>query len=96
MEAMRENWTDDRLDDFRSHVDFRFDQVDMRFEQVDHRFDRVEAELSTQRHEMRTELSSLRQEMGAQLGAIQRLIIQVGAGTFGTLILAIFTMFATR
>jgi hypothetical protein len=45
---------------------------------------------------MRTELSSLRKEMGAQMGTTQRLIIQVGAGTFGTLILAIFTMFATR
>jgi hypothetical protein len=82
MEAMRNSWTDERLDDFRSHVD--------------QRFDRVEAELTTQRHEVATELSSLRKEMGAQMGAIQRLIIQVGAGTFGTLVLTIFTMFATR
>lgn len=28
MEALRESWTDDRLDDFRLRVDERFDQVD--------------------------------------------------------------------
>lgn len=38
MEAMRQSWTDDRLDDFRGDVDRRFDEVDRRF-------DKVEAEL---------------------------------------------------
>jgi len=38
MEAMRQSWTDERLDDFREHVDQRFDQMDQRFE-------RIEAEL---------------------------------------------------
>jgi hypothetical protein len=103
MEAMRESWTDERLDDFRGHVDRRFDdvdqrlaQVDQRFAQVDHRFDHLDAELRTQRLEIRTELSSFRREMDSRLGAIQRLVIQVGAGMFGTLMLAIFTMLSTR
>jgi hypothetical protein len=96
MEAMRESWTDDRLDDFRCHVDQRFDWVDQRFAQVDQRFDRVDAELRAQRLEMRAELSSFRREMDSRLGAIQRLVIQVGAGTIGTLVLGIFTVLATR
>jgi hypothetical protein len=52
MEAMREAWTDERLDylnrrvddGFRG-VDQRFEQVDKRFEQVDRRFDKVDSEL---------------------------------------------------
>jgi hypothetical protein len=28
MEAMRQSWTDDRLDEFRHRVDERFDRVD--------------------------------------------------------------------
>lgn len=42
MEAMRNSWTDDRLDDFARHVDKRFDEVDHRFDEVDHRFDEVD------------------------------------------------------
>jgi archaellum component FlaC len=39
---MREAWTDERLDDFATNVDKRFDQVDKRFEQVDKRFEQVD------------------------------------------------------
>ena len=35
MEAMRQSWTDDRLDDFRGEVNRRFDAVDRRFDAVD-------------------------------------------------------------
>jgi hypothetical protein len=38
MEAMRESWTDARLDDFAANVDKRFDSVDRRL-------DALEAEL---------------------------------------------------
>ncbi|MGN6216245.1 MAG: hypothetical protein ACTHN7_04700, partial [Solirubrobacterales bacterium] len=30
----RETWTDERLDDLRTHMDKRFDQVDQRFDSV--------------------------------------------------------------
>lgn len=50
--AMRESWTDERLDEFSTRVDERFDRVDERikdvrlelkegFEQVDKRLDRL-------------------------------------------------------
>lgn len=56
MEAMRESWTDDRLDDFRSDVRGRFDGVDKRF-------DRVEDQIQGLRAETRAEFSSVRAEM---------------------------------
>ena len=42
MEAMRVNWTDDRLDERFDRIDERFDQVDERFDDVDERFKRVD------------------------------------------------------
>lgn len=50
MEVMRQSWTDERLDDFRAHVDTRFDVVEQdvrelrsemngRFEHLGHRVD---------------------------------------------------------
>jgi uncharacterized protein YdcH (DUF465 family) len=42
MEAMRDSWTDDRLDDFAAHTEQRFDRLER---QVDARFDRVENRL---------------------------------------------------
>jgi hypothetical protein len=42
MEAMRQSWTDDRLDDFRGEVNRRFDGVDRRLDRLDDRFDRLD------------------------------------------------------
>jgi hypothetical protein len=45
-------WTDERMDDFRDHLNHRFDEVDrhfgevdQRFGEVDRRFDKVDTEL---------------------------------------------------
>lgn len=65
MEAMRESWTDGRLDDLNGRIDQRFDQVDRRFDQVDQRFDRVEADIRAHRVETKTEFVALRGEMKA-------------------------------
>ncbi len=45
MYKMRDEWTDERLDDFRDDVNRRFDAVDRRFDKVDRRFDKVDVEL---------------------------------------------------
>jgi len=46
MEAMRESWTDDRLDDFRGEVNRRFDEtqdeMNRRFGEVNSRLDRLD------------------------------------------------------
>jgi tetrahydromethanopterin S-methyltransferase subunit G len=39
MEAMRESWTDARLDDFAAHTDRRFDAVDRRFDALERRME---------------------------------------------------------
>jgi hypothetical protein len=42
MEAMRESWTDKRLDEFRESTERRFDHVDHQLEAIDQRFDAVD------------------------------------------------------
>lgn len=39
MEAMRESWTDERLDDFRTETARRFVSVDQRFDRLERRMD---------------------------------------------------------
>lgn len=48
-----------------TRLDERFDSIDKRFDAIDRRFDRVERELLAMR---------------AEIGALQRTIIQVGGG----------------
>jgi len=38
----RMTWTDERMDDFATYTDQRFDAVDKRFDAVDKRFDAVD------------------------------------------------------
>jgi hypothetical protein len=42
MEAVRDKWTDERLDDLNAKVDVGFDRVDRRFDAVDRRFDAID------------------------------------------------------
>jgi Mg2+ and Co2+ transporter CorA len=61
MEAMRESWTDARLDDFR--------------EETARRFDRVESDIREMRseiREMRSEMSEGFKEMNAEMNAALR------------------------
>ena len=78
MEAMRQSWTDDRLDGLNEKIDNRFDavdqrfaQVDQRFAQVDHRFDRVEADI----REFRAEMKEMRSETNGRLDSIQHSMV---------------------
>jgi hypothetical protein len=57
MEAMREAWTDDRLDDLNHRVDTGFDDMKREFQAV--------------RLEMRTEFQAVRSEMRAEFGAVR-------------------------
>lgn len=45
MEAMRESWTDERLDDFRVETARRLDGIDAKLEKIDERFERLEARI---------------------------------------------------
>lgn len=71
MERVREQWTDERLGDMRDRMNAGFDRVD--------------ADLRELRSDMRSEFAAVRNEMSSRFEATQRLIIQVGAGMFGTM-----------
>lgn len=79
MEAMRQSWTDERLDDFRAEtarhfdevnrrfeeVNKRFEQVDKRFEQVDKRFDQVDQRFDRLETRMENGFAEMRAEFKA-------------------------------
>jgi hypothetical protein len=92
MEAMRESWTDDRLDHLSRKVDERFDRVDERFKQIDERFDRVEAEARG----FRSEMIEFRTEMNARLDSMQRLMIQFFGGMVAAMAAAVIGLLATQ
>lgn len=79
LEAVREKWTDERMDDLKDQVRDGFDRVD-----ADLRDQR--GEFAAVRREMRTEFAAVRAEMGACFDATQRLILQVGGGMFVTMV----------
>jgi hypothetical protein len=79
MEAMRESWTDARLDDFRAETANRFDAVDQRFDSLERRmddgFNRVNADLR-----------ALREETNSRFDSMQRTLLQMGGGVIVALI----------
>lgn len=71
MEAMRQSWTDDRLDDFRGETTRRFDEVDRRF-------DKVEGEVKDLRAEMNARFDSVDARfdaLHARFDALQRTML---------------------
>lgn len=82
MAAVREKWTDERLDDMNARVSEGFNRLD------------------EDMREVRAEIASVRTEMGTRFEATQRLIIQLSAGMFGTMVTGftglIVTMFLTQ
>jgi hypothetical protein len=84
MEAMREAWTDERLDylnhrvdDGFKKVDERFRQVDERFRHVDRRFDRVDDQLG---------------RINDRIDGLYRGVYQVGCG----IVVALVGLIATQ
>ncbi len=81
MEAMRQSWTDERLDDFREDVGRRFDEVDRRFDEVDRRFDKVDERFD--KVDERFDKVNARMDAGfaridARFDALMRVLLQVG------------------
>jgi hypothetical protein len=88
MEAMRQSWSDDRLDGLNEKVDLRFDRVDQRFDEVDKRFDRVERD----HREFRLEMKEFRMEMNGRFDSMQRTMLQIG----GVVMAALLGIIATQ
>ena len=81
MEAMRESWTDDRLDHLNRRVEEGFARVDDRFDEMSKRFDRME-----DRYDQTNE----------RIFATQRIMIVVGGGMIATLAAGLLTVIATQ
>ncbi len=90
MSAVREAWTDERLDDLANRVDRGFDRVDAKFVEVETRmergFDRVDAELRT----LRGEINERCEGIDRRFDAMQRTMI-VG---FASIVASVFGGFA--
>jgi hypothetical protein len=87
MEAMRVNWTDDRLDNLGARMDERFDAVDRQFGEIDRRLGRVEEELKLQRGEFAA--------LNQRLDSIVLALIYVGGGLIAVLATAVVALIAT-
>jgi hypothetical protein len=80
MEIMRESWTDERLDDFRVHVDSRFDAVDKRFEAVDTNIRELRAEMNARFNSLERTLMQLGGGLAIALIGLVGVLIGVIAG----------------
>jgi hypothetical protein len=79
MEAVRQSWTDDRLDDFRAETGRRFDEVDRRFDDVDKRFEDVDkrfVEVGKRFDRVETEIKDLGRDLHLRFDALQRTMLQ--------------------
>lgn len=93
MEAMREKWTDGRLDDMNARMAEGFQRVDADLRTL--RSD-MNTEFAAVRGEMKAEFAAVRGEMGARFEATQRLIVQVGGGLFGTMVIGFLAIVLTQ
>jgi len=86
MEAMREAWTDERLDDLNHRLDEGFKE--MRTESR-----AVRAEMGTEfravRAEIGTEFGTVRSELGGQIAQLHRTILQLFGGMMATFVVGI-------
>jgi hypothetical protein len=82
MEAMREAWTDERLDDLTRRMDQNFDRVDARF-------DRVGRDIRELRVDLKTEMDTRFGRLEARFDSMQRM-------TLGAYVTAVLGLIATQ
>jgi hypothetical protein len=85
MEAMRNSWTDDRLDGFSKETYRRFDEVDRHIGEVERHMEQGFARVDG-------EFRALRSEMNTRFDSLQRTMMQLGSGA----ILALIGLIATQ
>ncbi len=90
MEAMRQSWSDDRLDDLNKRVDEGFARVDERFahleERMDARFERLDTKIDAVAAELRQEVKAGFDQSESRFDRMQQTIIVVGGGLIGVMI----------
>jgi roadblock/LC7 domain-containing protein len=100
MEAMRDHWTDDRMDDLAGRMDAGFERVDAHLRAL--RSD-VTEEMRALRMEMNTRFAAMEKRFDerfvaseTQLSAMQRQLAQIGWAMVGMLGAAMIGLIATQ
>ena len=91
MEAMRNSWTDERLDDFRAEtarrldgIDTKLGKVDERFDKVDERFEHLEAKFDKRFERMEAKFDKVDarfERLEERLEALNHTMLQFGIGS---------------
>lgn len=76
MTAVRDSWTDERLDDLNHRVDDGFRRVDGRFAQVDARFDALQSDFNMRFDAMQKLMIQL---FGGMIGAFLTATVALAA-----------------
>ena len=96
--AVREGWTDERLDEFGKRMDERFDRVDERFQEVNSKFKQVDTRLDEVKLQMKQEFEQVDKRLD-RLGNGTELIYKAiifGAITMSSAFVAGFITMATQ
>jgi chromosome segregation ATPase len=96
MEAMRQSWSDDRLDDLNKRVDDGFARVDAQFARVDAQFARLDAKIDATAAELRQEMKMGFDQINARFDAMQQTMMRIGAGLIGVLVASGAGLIATQ
>ncbi len=100
MEAMRQSWSDDSLDDLNHRVDAGFARVDERFAQMEARMDaqadRLDAKFDATATELRLQMQADTHQLNSRFDAMQQTMMRVGAGLIGVLIASSAGLIATQ
>jgi hypothetical protein len=85
MEAMRDKWTDERLDDMN-------ERISEGFARLDHELRDVRGEIRDLRSDMGGEFAATRTEMGAN----HRIMLQFSMGTIATMAIGFMGIIVTQ
>ena len=101
MEAMRQSWSDDRLDDLNKRVDELRRRMDARFAQIDARWiARLDASIARKidasAHGTPPANESGLDQVNARFDAMQQTMMRIGAGLIGVLIASSAGLIATQ
>jgi len=90
MEAVRDAWTDERLDDLNHRVDEGFKEVQAEFRilrlEMRTEFAAVRSEIGTEFAAVRSEMGGLRSELSGQIAQLHRTILQLFGGMMATFV----------
>ena len=99
MEAMREAWTDERLDDLTHRVDVGFSETSQEFQalrqEMRSEFQAIRAEMQSEFAFVRSETRSEFQAVRSEAAAMHRTLLQVILGGFALMLVGFATTIAT-